>query len=145
MKSAADVSALSARTGMRGRPMKLLVIDDDLVHRMVLGKVGEKAGYALTMAASVAEAEAKLSTEQFDCISLDLSLGGESGAQVLQSIARSNRDALLIVVSGAAAAVRESALRLADALHLAAIEAPKPVDLHGLRNQLDELAQRKSA
>jgi CheY-like chemotaxis protein len=125
--------------------MKLLIIDDDLVHRMVLGKVGEKAGYTLTMATSVAEAASKLATETFDCISLDLSLGGESGAQVLEGIAQRNRNALLIVISGAAAAVREEALQIAEKLQLTAIEAPKPVDLLGLRTQLDELRRKQTA
>jgi CheY-like chemotaxis protein len=142
MESTANVSTFPA-TNMRARAMKLLVIDDDVVHRMVLGKVGEKAGYALTMATSVADAAAKLAAEKFDCISLDLSLAGESGAMVLESIAAQNSDALLIITSGAAANVREEALRLADSLRLNAIEAPKPVDLLQLRTRLNDLAERK--
>ncbi len=122
----------------RPRALSLLVIDDDPVHRMVIGKVGQKAGYVLTTAGSVEDAVAKLAQQKFDCISLDLSLGGQSGLLLLDSIAQNNKDALLIVISGAAAEVREATLASAHDLNLNVIEAPKPVDLIGLRSRLDE-------
>jgi len=122
----------------RPRALSLLVIDDDPVHRMVIGKVGQKAGYVRPPAGSVEDAIAKLTQQKFDCISLDLSLGGESGAQVLESIAQNNKDALLIIISGAGPEVREATLSAAHELGLNVIEAPKPVDLIGLRSRLDE-------
>ena len=124
----------------RQRPLSLLVIDDDPVHRMVLGKVGEKAGYVLTTAGSVEDAAKKIGQHKFDCISLDLALGGESGAQVLSSIATHNSDALLIVISGAAVAVREATFKMAQDLCLNVVEAPKPVDLIALRAKLGALS-----
>ena len=126
----------------RPRTLSFLVIDDDPVHRMVIGKVGEKAGYALTMASSLDEAAEKIETQKFDCISLDLSLGGENGAQMLGTIARHNPQALLIVISGAAANVREETLRIANLLTLKVVEAPKPVDLISLRSRLASLAEQ---
>lgn len=122
----------------RRRTLSLLVIDDDSVHRMVIGKVGQKAGYILTTAGSVEDAIAKLTQQKFDCISLDLSLGGQSGLMLLDSIAQNNKDALLIIISGAAPEVREATLSAAHELGLNVIEAPKPVDLIGLRSRLDE-------
>ena len=126
----------------RPRTLSLLVIDDDPVHRMVIGKIGERSGYVLTMASSLDEAGEKLETQKFDCISLDLSLGGQNGAQVLGTIARHNQQALLIVISGAAPKVREETLRLANLLAIQVIEAPKPVDLVSLRAKLISLAEK---
>lgn len=125
----------------RPRPLSLLVIDDDSVHRMVIGKVGEKAGYMLTTASSVEDAVGKLAQQKFDCISLDLSLGGQSGLLVLDSIAQNNKDALLIIISGAAAPVREATLASAHDLRINVMEAPKPVDLIALRLRLNDHIQ----
>jgi CheY-like chemotaxis protein len=133
-------SALAKAETPRRHPLSLLVIDDDPIHRLVLGKIGEKAGYVLTTAGSVEDAARKIAQSKFDCISLDLSLGSESGAQVLSSIAEHNRTALLIVISGAAAATREETLQLAKSLNLNVIEAPKPVDLIALRARLGDLS-----
>ena len=120
----------------RPHALSLLVIDDDPVHRMVIGKVGEKAGYVLTTAASVEDAVGKLAQQKFDCISLDLSLGGQSGLLVLDSIAQNNKDALLIIISGATAEVREATLASAHDLRINVMEAPKPVDLIALRAKI---------
>src|SRR4051812_31931135 len=85
------------------RKLSLLVIDDDPVHRVVIGKVAEKTGYRLTTADSIEDARAKIENQKFDCISLDLTLGGENGALLIATIAQHNPQALLIVISGAAA------------------------------------------
>jgi DNA-binding response OmpR family regulator len=127
------------------RPVSLLVIDDDSVHRMVIGKVGEKAGYVLTTANSIDDAAKKLQERKFDCISLDLSLGGESGAQVLGVIAQTNSQALLIVISGAAPEVRKETLERAQSLSINVAEAPKPVDLIALRARLNAHLQSAKA
>jgi CheY-like chemotaxis protein len=127
------------------RTLSLLVVDDDPVHRMVIGKVGEKTGYRLTTSGSIEDARAKIEKQKFDCISLDLTLGGENGAQVLDTIAQHNRQALLIVISGAAADVREETLRRANELSIQVVEAPKPVDLIALRAKLVQLVEKASA
>lgn len=113
-----------------------LVIDDDPVQRMTMSKVGSKAGYKVTTAATVEEAIKELNTHRFDAITLDLLLGGQNGILMLSEVARLNPDALLIVVSGASSAVRESTLRIAMDLKLNSAELPKPVDLTALRTLL---------
>jgi len=113
-----------------------LVIDDDPVHRMVISRIGEKAGYAITAVATAEAAAGEIRGHKFDCISLDLSLGGTNGALLLNDIAAHNSQALLIVISGATAATREDTLVLALKLRLNVIEAPKPVDLANLRSKL---------
>jgi two-component system chemotaxis response regulator CheY len=114
----------------------LLVIDDDPVHRMVISKVGEKAGYAITSVGSIDDAMVKIKQKKYDCISLDLSLEGKNGALLINDIAEHNRDAMLIVISGATAATREDTLVHALKLRLNVVEAPKPVDLADLRGKL---------
>jgi hypothetical protein len=51
---------LSARPAPR-----LIVIDDDIVHRVIIGKVGDRAGFSITEAASFDEAAKFLRKEQF--------------------------------------------------------------------------------
>ena len=114
----------------------LLVIDDDGVQRTVLGKVGSKAGYAVTTVATVEEAINEVERQQFDCIVLDLLLNGQNGMLMLGEIAKFNRDALLIIISGASEAVREQTRALAVHQNLDVVDLPKPVDLTVLRTLL---------
>jgi ActR/RegA family two-component response regulator len=124
-----------------GKIPSLLVIDDDPVQRMTMGKVGSKAGYAVTTASSVEEAVSALGRHKFDFITLDLLLGGQNGIVVLSEIAKTNPEALLVVVSGASAAVRESTLSLTVGFKLNAVELPKPVDLSAFRLMLKSHSQ----
>ena len=110
-----------------------LVIDDDPVQRMTISKVGAKAGYRTVAVATVEDAMREIRQQKFDCVTLDLLLGGQNGMLMLSEIADFNPNALLIVVSGASPAVRESTLGMATALHLNAAELPKPLDLASLR------------
>jgi ActR/RegA family two-component response regulator len=111
----------------------LLIIDDDPVQRMTMGKVGSKAGYTVATAGSVEEAVVALGQAKYDFITLDLLLGGQNGIVALGEIAKTNPDALLVIVSGASAAVRESTLSLTVGFRLNAVELPKPVDLSAFR------------
>jgi DNA-binding NtrC family response regulator len=122
----------AARTHVRS----FLVVDDDQAQRMVLSKVGSKAGYAVTAVATVEDAIKEIEQQQFHCIALDLFLKGQNGMLMLGEIAKLNSDALLIVMSGASSAVREETLKLATHFHLDVIDLPKPVDLAALRTLL---------
>ena len=136
---AASRASSSAPRDVAAEPARLylLVVDDDPVHRMVIGKVGEKAGYAVATASSVDEAAEKMAARQFDCVSLDLSLGGP---EVLNNIARSAGDVLLLVVNKSAAQMREETIESQRDLRLKVVELPKPVDLASLRSRLTDLA-----
>ena len=114
----------------------LLVIDDDGVQRTVLGKVGTKAGYAVTTVATVEEAIKEVERQHFDCIVLDLLLNGQNGMLILGAIAKFNAEALLIIISGASEAVREQTRALAAHQNLDVVDLPKPVDRTVLRTLL---------
>jgi hypothetical protein len=74
-----------------------------------------------------------MAQRHYDCISLERTLGTPD---VLLGIARSNGDVLLMVVSAAAARVREEKFESARDFRLKVVELPKPVDLATLRTQL---------
>jgi len=114
----------------------LLVIDDDGVQRTVLGKVGTKAGYAVTTVATVEEAIKEVERQHFDCIVLDLLLNGQNGMLILGAIAKFNAEALLIIISGASEAVREQTRALAAHQNLDVVDLPKPVDRTVMRTLL---------
>jgi two-component system chemotaxis response regulator CheY len=100
---------------------------------MTISRVGANAGYRVVAVATIEDAMREIKQQKFDCITLDLLLGGQNGMLMLNELAYFNPDTLLIVVSGASPAVRESALGMATALHLNAAELPKPLDLASLR------------
>ena len=113
---------------------RLLVIDDDNLHRKIICRVAAKAGYAPAGAATYDEA-AKLALESaFDCISLDLSLGQHAGADMLHHLRGIGCKAPIVVISGCDQATIHDTLRVAKSLNLDIRETiTKPVDLDMLR------------
>ena len=121
------------------RAPRLLVIDDDTLHRMIICRASAKCGYVPVGAASHHEA-AKLSREGvFDCITLDIALGDRGGAvSLLRHFAAVESKAPIIVVSACDYETLGEILRLARSLKLNVAEpVPKPVDLTILRYMLD--------
>ena len=62
----------------RGR---LLVVDDDLVQRVLISKIGSKLGYDSVVVPSYEAAIELLAREAFDIMALDLSLGERDGVR----------------------------------------------------------------
>ncbi|HUD85313.1 MAG TPA: response regulator [Xanthobacteraceae bacterium] len=119
---------------------RLLVIDDDNLHRMIICRAAAKVGYLPAGAATYDEA-AKLAQETaFDCITLDLSLGAHAGSEMLHHLSELGCTAPIIVVSGCDDATCKEAVKLAGRLNLDVWECiPKPVDLVMLRHFLERL------
>ena len=119
---------------------RLLVIDDDNLHRMIICRVAAKAGFLPAGAASYDEA-AKLAQETaFDCITLDLSLGNHAGTEMLHHLSMLGSTVPIIVVSGADYATCKETVKVAEMLNLDIWECiPKPVDLVMLRHFLERL------
>jgi DNA-binding response OmpR family regulator len=113
---------------------RLLVVDDDYLHRKIICRVAAKAGYAPAGAATYDEA-AKLALENaFDCISLDLSLGQHGGLEMLYYLRGIGCKAPIVIISGADQATIHDTLRSAKSLNLDIRETvTKPVDLDMLR------------
>lgn len=114
----------------------LLVIDDDLIQRKIIATLGVRAGYEVIEAATFDDAEKNLKTRKFDCITLDLSLGKQSGALLLRTIVDSGNRVPVIVISGADEHVMQTTVKIALSLNLDAELVAKPLKLTKLRNAL---------
>ena len=136
---ASEDGLAAASATQRGTP-RLLVIDDDNLHRMIICRVAAKAGYAPAGAATYDEA-AKLAQEAaFDCITLDLSLGAHAGVEMLRHLWVIGCKAPIIVISGCDGATCSETLKIAKSLNLNIWQSmPKPVDLAVLRLWFEQL------
>lgn len=117
---------------------RLLVVDDDLVQRTVIGKIGAKLGYDCVLAPSFEIAEAILRTESFDMMTLDLSLGERDGVELLRLVADRRLHGMSIaIISGCDGRIMNSTRRVAQGLGLfVAGSLTKPLDLDQLREVL---------
>jgi DNA-binding response OmpR family regulator len=113
---------------------RLLVVEDDTATKFAITKLADSIGYVTKGAASLEEAERLLRTERYDCITLDLTLGRDSGVQLISALAAKVPDASLIFVSGSPAWARTIASSVARVARLNVIEVvTKPIDFGKLR------------
>jgi DNA-binding response OmpR family regulator len=134
-----------ANLGQRSVP-RLLVVDDDTLHRMIICRVAAKAGYAPAGAATYDEAAQLVHEQTFDCITLDLALGAHAGTEMLHHLSVIDCRAPIIVISGCDDATRVDSVKLAKSLGLNVLESTrKPVDLTVLRFWLERLKTGRDA
>jgi len=120
---------------------ELLVIEDTSLHLSIVSKIASQAGFTTTGANSVGEAARLLRERSFDCVTLDLSLGEESGVDILRLLAEMKCRTPIIVVSGSGDEAREETLKIGNFLDLNLCPPiPKPINLAVLRNALAQIA-----
>ena len=91
-------------------PPKLLFVDDEPGIRLTLSAILERNGFQVTVAATVAEALALISAQQYDILISDLNIGLPSdGFTVVSAMRRTQPEAITIILTGYPAF--ESALR----------------------------------
>ncbi|ULL00574.1 EAL domain-containing response regulator [Bradyrhizobium sp. I71] len=120
----------------RGR---LLVVDDDLVQRVLISKIGSKLGYDSVVVPSYEAATELLTREAFDVMALDLSLGERDGVELLRFVAERNLRAMaIVIISGCDDRIMKATRRVATGLklHLGGC-LTKPLDLNRLRCALE--------
>jgi DNA-binding NtrC family response regulator len=123
---------------------KLLVIDDDTVHRMVLARIARQAGYEVDLAPNYETACRLVAESTYACVTVDLSLGAYGGLEVFKVLAEAKFDAPIIVVSGSDDVVREEALIVARRLKLNLCGCfGKPINLSRLRELLQDIRKRQ--
>lgn len=124
----------------RGR---LLVVDDDLVQRVLISKIGAKLGYESVVVPSYEAATDLLSREAFDIMALDLSLGERDGVELLRFVAERDLRAMsIVIISGCDDRVMKATRRVVAGLKLLLGGClTKPLDLNRLRCAFD-LPQR---
>jgi CheY-like chemotaxis protein len=118
---------------------QLLVIDDDATHRTVIGILARKLGYVTTEASTVAEASELISKQHFDCMTLDLHMGTQYGAELLHVMNSRQSNAAVIVISSADDEERCEVLRVATLYGIRVTEVPKPLEIGMLRDAFVEL------
>ncbi len=124
----------------------LLVIDDATLHRMILCKLAEKSGFSVTGAASFDEAAERLRKSDFDCITLDLSLGERAGVEVLRVLSELGSRVPVIIISGSETAVLDETMKIGKSMGLEIQSSiSKPVDLSVFRDELMKIGMQKLA
>jgi EAL domain-containing protein (putative c-di-GMP-specific phosphodiesterase class I)/CheY-like chemotaxis protein len=122
---------------------RLLVVDDELIERMLVMRAVAPLGFAVDAAASVQEAADLLRQHHYDAIVLDLVLGETEGISLLPALRAGIADPLLIFVSGMDDRVRAASARLAGTLGLRVAGAlAKPVAPAALRALLGSSPER---
>lgn len=126
---------------------RLLVVDDDLVQRTIIGKIGTKVGYDCLAVPSAEVAESMLARETFDLMAVDLSLGQRDGIELLRFVAdRGLRDMSIVVISGCDGRVLKSTRRVAEGLGLSVIGTlGKPLDVEHLKDLLQQPKPKRIA
>jgi two-component system, chemotaxis family, chemotaxis protein CheY len=119
---------------------RVLVIDSDNLHRMIICRAADKAGYVPAGAANLAEATKLLQSIAFDCIVLDLSLGREATSGFLSRLGAVGCKAKILAMGDCDAPPCRDTQRLAKSLALDVGEpVAKPVDVGRLRYLLEQL------
>lgn len=78
---------------------RVLIVDDDQVFRLALGKVLMKAGYTITLAEDGDEAEQKLDEQPFDVMIVDLKMPKKDGLTVLRDALHKNSALKVIMIT----------------------------------------------
>ena len=126
-------------------PNELLVIDDSELHQSIICKIAIQVGLTSTGATSVAEASTLLRKRIFDCITLDLSLGEQSGLDVLRLLAEMESKTPIIIISGSGDAACEEIIEVGTYLDLdLRPPIPKPIHLAILRDALTQIVQKSA-
>jgi CheY-like chemotaxis protein len=120
---------------------RLLVIDDVAVHRVIICKMAVKAGLAPFEAETCGDVVRLTTTNDFECATLDLSLGERAGTEVLRHFSICNFRAPIVIVSGSDAGATQYAFDLGMSLGLKMLDpVGKPVDLSKLREIFASIA-----
>jgi DNA-binding response OmpR family regulator len=117
---------------------RLLIIEDESLQRGLISRIGSAAGFLPTVSRSLGEAAAQLQEGSFDCITLDLSMGGEHGiTDGLRLLEKLQCKAPIIIVSGATSTQLQLTSSIGKSLKLNVCETiSKPLDPAMLRKAL---------
>ena len=123
--------------GRSTEPRRVLIVDDEAVQRLILGRCVEMLGWQADTAASVEEAVSKFSNRPHNIVVIDLCLGEQDGVHLLRHLRCDKADPSVIFVSGMDDRVRAAAFRIASDLGLrVAGTLAKPIDPSRLRGLL---------
>ena len=107
----------------------LLIIEDEPLQSAVIGRIAGTVGFESVVARTVGDAAALLQAIPFDCITLDLSLRGEHGADLLRLLGDLRYQAPIMIVSGATGLQLELTTSIARS-HKLNVRDPMPKPIH---------------
>ena len=124
---------------------RLLLVDDDKIHRVIYSSIAAKLEFQVDPVASPAEAEAALRARDYDCIILDLMLGEESGRDVLDTVRMLERKPPVVLVTGAPEKVVDEVFRYGRDFGIQMLgPVRKPVNVVVVRTILRSVANNAS-
>jgi two-component system NtrC family sensor kinase len=120
-------------------PVSLLVVDDDDPLARMLAEAAGARGYRVECATSLAAAEAALARGAFEVALIDLTLGAESGFDVIRRIQEQTPDAEIVVMS--ASTSLSSAIQSYEMSAFAFVQ--KPFDISQLFATIERALERR--
>lgn len=117
---------------------KILVVDDENSIRLLYSEELTEDGYAVTTAATAAEAAEKLLRENFDLIVLDIKLKNESGLDLLQKIVKERHNLPVILCTAFSCYKDDFSAWLADGYVV------KSSDLQELKDEIKKVLAKKT-
>jgi CheY-like chemotaxis protein len=148
MREGGGVGVTAAALGQSPLPApRVLVVDCDNLHRMIICRAADRAGCIPAGAANLAEATKQIRSADFDGITLDLSFGREAVSDFLSRLgALRCTSKILLTGRREAAGWQDEAVRHAISLGLDVEEdvAAKPLDVEMLRGVLEQLRIQRS-
>jgi DNA-binding response OmpR family regulator len=116
---------------------RILVVDDEDNIRLLYSQELADEGYAVTPAATAAEAVARLEEQEFDLVVLDVKLKNESGLELLQRIVRARREMPVILCTAFSCYKDDFSAWLANGYVV------KSSNLQELKDEIKRLLERK--
>ena len=138
-----DTLAPEAEPQARTRPLLLLIDDEPSVGRFI-AHAAEECGYRALATISADSFRREYRLLQPDVLAVDLAVPGADGVELLRFLAEQQCRAPIVIISGFDRRVRDSSVRLGEAMGLnMAGPLPKPVRFDDLSTLLGAL--RKGA
>jgi DNA-binding NtrC family response regulator len=119
---------------------RLLIVDDDKIHRVIYSSIAAKMNYQVDHADSPAAADAALRAADYDAVILDLVLGEDTGLDVLALMSGLALKPKVVLVTGASDATIEETFATGRAFGLEMFgPVRKPVNVMLIRTVLKNL------
>jgi DNA-binding response OmpR family regulator len=133
----ARVRQKSCRSLGMGAQNRLLIVDDDKVHRAIYSSIANKLKYQVDVAQSASEAFASLRAKRYRIVILDLMLGEDSGSDVLVLMSSLPQKPRVLLVTGASDEVIQGTFTLGRQMGLEMFgPVRKPVNVTVIRSVL---------
>jgi len=124
--------------------MKILIVDDDLGIRQLLGEIVNYLGHPYKTAANGKDALFLCEKEEFDLVLLDLFMPGMDGIEVLRELKKTNQEGEVIIITA-----HGSVSSAVKALELGAygyIRKPfEQADIYNTLNRVNEVIELRKA